>query len=266
MTQDVHTVSNMTARSAFIRLVTSRPDPDSTAHALVRGPLEIYGAFAATIYVPDDAGRELELLGQWGFGPALGSYTRVPLDLDFPIVRTYLTGEAIVAPAREIMRNVLAETAMGSVLTDLRRGIDEVTVVAMPLQYQGVAIGASVWFCSHQGPWTWNDSSYIDGTAAILSLWLQLRSYEHSLEAAGLGSIRMDARPQLLTERQRTVLAMIRDGKSNAAIAAALGYSVSTVKNDVQALFTVLGATRRKELVRKAVEAGVLTEASGAAT
>lgn len=266
MTQDVHTVANMTARSAFIRLVTSRPDPDSTAHALVRGPLGIYGAFAATIYVPDDAGQALQLLGQWGFGPALASYTRVPLDLDFPIVQTYLTGEAIVTPAHESVRDVLSQAAVSSVLAELQRPLDGVTLVAMPLQYQGVAIGASVWICTHEGPWTWNDSSYIDGTAAILSLWLQLRNYEHSLEAAGLGSIRMDARPQLLTERQRTVLAMIRDGKSNAAIAAALGYSVSTVKNDVQALFTVLGATRRKELVRKAVEAGVLTEASGEAT
>lgn len=265
MTQDIHTVENMTARSAFIRLVTTRPDPDSTAHALVRGPLSTYGTFAATIYGPDDLGQSLDLIGQWGFGPALGSYARVPLDLDFPLVRTFLTGEAIVTPARESMRSVLAQTATGAVLADLGRGLDEVTVVAMPLQYQGVAIGASVWFCTHQGPWTWNDYSYIDGTAAILSLWLQLRTYEHSLHAAGVGGGRFSARPHLLTERQRTVLLMIRDGKSNAAIAAALGYSVSTVKNDVQALFTVLGASKRKELVRKATDAGLLTEDSAAA-
>ena len=265
MTQDVHTVENMTARSAFVRLATTTPEPDAFLKALTYGPLAAYGAFATSLYVPDDAGESLQLLGQHGFGPSLWTYADVPLTIDFPLVRAFLTGEALVIPPDGGQHNVIVTTAMGAVLGDLARSRGEVTVVAMPLQYQGVAIGSIVWLCTHPGPWTWNDYSYIDGTAAIVSLWLQLRTFERALDAAGVGARRAAARPHLLTERQLTVLALIREGKSNAAIAASLGYSISTVKNDVQALFTVLGATRRKELVRKALDAGLLTEASGAA-
>ena len=262
--QNVHTVENMTARSAFLRLATTNPEPDVLLKALVHGPLAAYGTFAVSVYVPDDAGEALQLLGQSGFGPSLATYADVPLTIDFPIVRAYLSGEAMVTPARDSVGKVLAEAAMGAVLADLGRGFDEVTTIAVPFQYQGVSIGAGAWLCTHQGPWTWNDYSYVDGTAAIVALWLKLREYAHQLDAGGMSG-RLASRPHLLTERQRTVLALIRDGKSNAAIAASLGYSISTVKNDVQALFTVLGANRRRELVRKALDAGLLTEASGAA-
>lgn len=260
----LHTVENMAARSAFMRLVTTRPDATSLLHALVRGPLGIYGTFGATLYAPDDAGQALELQGQWGFGPSLATYSSLPLRLSFPLTRSYLTVQPIFSRAVEVdARYPLMTAARDGILSE-QAGVapDDVTIVAMPLQYQGVAIGACSWWCTHRGPWTWNDYSYIDGTAAILSVWLQLHNYEHSLAAAGIASTGMPTRTRILTERQRAVLLLIRDGKSNAAIASALGYSVSTVKNDVQALFTVLGCTRRKELARKAEAAGLFTEAT----
>lgn len=259
----LHTVENMAARSAFMRLVTTKPDATSLLHALVRGPFNIYGTFGATLYAPDDAGQALELQGQWGFGPSLATYASLPLRLSFPLTRAYLTAQPIFSDAAAVdARYPLMTAARDGILAE--QGVDArgVTIVAMPLQYQGVAIGACSWWCTHEGPWTWNDYSYIDGTAAILSLWLQLHTYERSLAAAGFARSGIPARTRMLTERQRAVLAMIRDGKSNAAIASALGYSVSTVKNDVQALFTVLGCTRRKELARKAEIAGLFTEAT----
>ena len=264
MTEAWGAPSNMATRSAFMRLATTNPDPDTVAQSLVRGPMSAYGAIAATIYVPDDGGDALRLIGQWGFGPSLSHYAAIPLSVDFPLVRSYLTGEALVVPGSAASGNVLSDTALTSVLADVGRRPDEVTVIAMPFQYRGIPIGAGVWLCTHPGPWTWHDYAYFDGTSAVVSLWLQLRTYEASLQAAGVGAQRLTTGRQLLTERQREVLALIRDGKSNAAIAAALGYSISTVKNDVQALLTVFGAARRKELVRRAVLAGVLTEASDA--
>ena len=266
MSEEVLTGESMATRSAFMRLVTTRPDPSSLAHALGRGPLAIYKAFTSTIYAADAAEEHLELLGLWGFGFAASPYSRLPLDLDFPLTRAYLTGQTIFVAGASVERDYpLMGAARDAVLREVRMDSDGVTIVAMPLQYQGISIGACSWWCLHDRPWTWNDYTYVDGVAATLSMWLQLRRYEHSLDAAGLGSTRLETRPRLLTERQKAVLTLIRDGKSNAAIAASLGYSISTVKNDVQALFTVLGATRRKELVRKALDAGLLTEASAAA-
>lgn len=260
----IYGIEAMATRSAFLRLLTNRPDASSLTQALVRGPLSAYDAFMATVYAPDESREALDLIGQWGFGPSLQTYARIPLDVDFPVVRAFLTGEAIVSPVASQRRSTLADTAVRAVLADADRPPDGVTVIAMPLQYDGIVIGASAWLCTFKGPWTWNDHAYIDSTAAMVALWLRLRYYEAALSAAGITGARRASRPHMLTERQREVLGLIRAGKSNAAIAAALGYSISTVKNDVQALFTVFGASKRKELVRQAEAAGFFTEASDA--
>ena len=262
MSMQVSDVETMAVRSAFMRLITSRPEPDDLAHALVRGPFLLYGAFATTIYAPTLDDEALQLVGQWGFGKALVPYSTVPLTVDFALVRAYLTGQVLVKRASTEFSQDLSAIAIEAVLSEQGRDVDGTTVIAMPLQYGGVSIGASVTFCAHEGPMSWNDYAYVDGTAALIAMWLQLRTLESTVAAT---TPRRGRTTQMLTDRQRAVLSMIRDGKSNAAIAASLGYSISTVKNDVQALFTVLGATRRRELVRKAVDAGLLTGVSDAA-
>ncbi len=261
MSHDLSNVDTMAVRSAFMRLITTRPDPNAMAQALAKGPFIIYQTFASTIYVPTDGGDALTLIGRWGFGSALDRYATVPLTVDFPLVRSFLTGQLLVKQAQTEMSNVLATTALAAVLGEQGRNSDGVSVIAMPLQYGGVSIGGCVSFCTHRGDWTWNDHAYIDGTAALVSMWLQLRNLESQQQTL---SGRRAPRTQMLTERQREVLRLVSEGKSNAAIAASLGYSVSTVKNDIASLLTFLGASRRKELVRKAEAAGLLTAGSDA--
>lgn len=258
---DLHTVENMAARSAFMRLATTRPDASALVHALVKGPFSIYGTFAATLYAPDPAGHALELQGQWGFGHALSTYAALPLDLVFPATRAFLTGQPIFVEATEAgERYPLLDVAQTEILRDREIDPEAVTIVAMPLQYQGVSIGVCTWWCTHQGPWSWNDFTFVDGTSAVMAMWMQLRNYEASLAAAGLGAPGMAARRPMITDRQRSVLHLIQQGRSNEAIASALGFSVSTVKNDVQGLFILLGCTRRSELIGRAEAVGLLTE------
>jgi DNA-binding NarL/FixJ family response regulator len=52
-----------------------------------------------------------------------------------------------------------------------------------------------------------------------------------------------------LTERQIEVLALLREGKSNKAIARALGVSEPTVKNHITVIFKALKVTSRTEAV-----------------
>ncbi len=61
-----------------------------------------------------------------------------------------------------------------------------------------------------------------------------------------------------LTAREREVLAMLGDGRSNRRIAAALGISENTVKAHVAAVFAKLGATTRTEAVTAGVRLGLV--------
>lgn len=59
-----------------------------------------------------------------------------------------------------------------------------------------------------------------------------------------------------LTERERVLIRLMRDGFTNSEIGAALGISAGTVRNQVSILLAKLEARNRTEAVRVAVEGG----------
>jgi DNA-binding NarL/FixJ family response regulator len=64
---------------------------------------------------------------------------------------------------------------------------------------------------------------------------------------------------EALTPREHDVLALVAEGLSNKAIAAALGISDQTVKFHVAGIIGKLGATNRTDAVRRAVRRGLVT-------
>jgi DNA-binding CsgD family transcriptional regulator len=66
------------------------------------------------------------------------------------------------------------------------------------------------------------------------------------------------AGPAVLTARQAAMLALIADGRDNAAIARALSCSEHTVKNAVYDLTARLQARSRAHAVARAVRAGLI--------
>ena len=63
--------------------------------------------------------------------------------------------------------------------------------------------------------------------------------------------------PLEITARQREVLVLMRDERSNREIAEEFGYSVATIKADITALGQSLGASGRAEILDKAKRAGI---------
>jgi DNA-binding NarL/FixJ family response regulator len=61
-----------------------------------------------------------------------------------------------------------------------------------------------------------------------------------------------------LTPREDAVLALVAEGRSNKAIADALGISDQTVKSHVASIVGKLGAANRTEAVRLAVRRGLI--------
>ncbi|MFE6858418.1 LuxR C-terminal-related transcriptional regulator [Nocardia sp. NPDC057668] len=67
------------------------------------------------------------------------------------------------------------------------------------------------------------------------------------------------ANPAGLTTRQIEVLALLADGVTNAEVAERLYLSVKTVDHHVSAILTKLQVTNRRDAVRRARDAGILT-------
>ena len=60
-----------------------------------------------------------------------------------------------------------------------------------------------------------------------------------------------------VSDRQQQVLSLIREGLTNRAIAARLGFAEGTIKADITAMSSLLGASGRDDLVAKAARAGL---------
>jgi DNA-binding CsgD family transcriptional regulator len=54
------------------------------------------------------------------------------------------------------------------------------------------------------------------------------------------------------TERQRIVLRLLCEGRTNASIARQMNYSLATIKNDVTRIYRYLGAANRRDAILKA--------------
>ncbi len=93
------------------------------------------------------------------------------------------------------------------------------------------------------------------------STYLRVQATEMEVGDTGVrtGAPRPTAPPAALTDRERQVLAHVREGKSNQQIGDAMGISPLTVKNHVQKLLRKLGAANRAQAVAKtssAIERG----------
>jgi DNA-binding NarL/FixJ family response regulator len=63
-----------------------------------------------------------------------------------------------------------------------------------------------------------------------------------------------------VTERQKQILRLVEVGKSNTGIALALGYSVSTIKQELQRVMRAMGVSDRTEAAARARSLGLLTD------
>lgn len=105
------------------------------------------------------------------------------------------------------------------------------------------------------------DSIYVALLAAAfmgLGIWIGRRLFRGEPRS---GEFTPNARAQAslgITERERQVLQLLADGRSNKEIAAQLGLSPNTVKTHVARLFEKLRVARRTEAIGLARELGLV--------
>jgi DNA-binding NarL/FixJ family response regulator len=99
------------------------------------------------------------------------------------------------------------------------------------------------------------------GASGFVSKDWEAREVVRAVRAVGLGQTLFAPASQLpaplLSEREREVLGLIADGRTNREIAATLYLSPHTVKEHTSALYRKLGARNRAEAVQRAQRIGL---------
>lgn len=233
----------------FIRYLSTLPRPGGVMEALVRGPLATYGARAAGLHRRE--GDWLVLIDQYGSdGPQVSRGQIVPLVLDMPITIACRHNELIAVSVRDAIKQYSAMAVDADIWTRLAEQTDDGSLVAAPVVSGGRCV--AVYSFIFTGPPDFDAFDYSSCTAigALLGLWLT-----HPMtgaEPTNPPEFRRDSVPLVLSARQISILEMVASGRANPAIAAKLGYSLSTVKQELSRIMDILRVTNRHDAVHKA--------------
>ena len=233
-----------TSLDTFVRYLADDPRSDAVGTALLRGPLALLDASAAIVFAASADRESLRCVAAANYAPGLLHQLAVlPVEAHHVACRVFRSGVEEVCSAAEaahqhpVMRQA-AESLRGE-------------IASIPLRSRGETIGVLGFTCPGGLARTWETRRVVDGVVGALSLWVALqRALDTAVDLP-------DRTPLAVTARQRRVLELVREGASNAQIAVLVGYSEKTIKNDLTALYRLLGATSRTDLVARAFDDAV---------
>lgn len=250
---------------ACVRLVADGIDAHALTQAIARGPLHRLGVVQSALYIPADnshpgRGSSLVLAGHYN-EPGIDSAPRsLALHVTHPACRAFQSQEVVDWPMMEIADEFPLMSGYGDQLRERGYELTSCRMLALPVDYQSVTHGVLTLQATNlPGSWRWADAELMRGTVSLVAVWLRMTQATNLLQASGILSPGRAGRNVRLSERQVAVLQALRDGKSNTFIAATLGFSISTVKQDIRALQVMLGARNRHEVVQRALRVGLLS-------
>ena len=236
--------------SHFFRMLADAPDGGTVAHAVCRGVLPAYGAELVTIYLATPDRTALDLFGQWGLEHELVRlYARLPMDLPSPERDAYLSGSEAFVSARMVAKHYPIVASYLKAHPAQARS----QLAYLPLRRRGIPVGVLGLRFHQPVQRTWQLRETLDALVSGVALWASAQA----ATVHGTDEGRRRLREVKVSNRQREVLALVRDGRTNAEIARRLGYSEVTIKADLTALYKLLGASGRDDLVDKAARAGL---------
>lgn len=238
----------------FLRTLATITSADATLEVIMDGPLRRFGAASIALWLErDDA---LALASACDVPPDFMERCSLIPIAHGPVSTTYMLSEVVIAstPAFvDLCREPTADTGTDDVAPSLAIG----SMVFIPIVSRGVSIGV----LGFRSPATLQlntlDIAYLDGLSALLGLWI---THPASPITGPLDPPMSAAAPTLISDRQRTVLQLVLDGHSSAAIAARLGCSISTVKQDIQRAQRQLHSVDRFGAAERAWELGLLAD------
>jgi DNA-binding NarL/FixJ family response regulator len=194
-----------------------------------------------------DAQEDIEVVGEAGDGEeAVGLATKLVPDVVLMDIR--MPGVDGLAATRRIEEEDRLAAVRVVILTTF--GVDEYV-------FEAIRAGASGFLVKDTEPEELVHAvRVVAGGEALLSPTITRRLVEEF--AARSKEPRSDARLQLLTDREREVMALVAGGLSNDEIAKRLFLSPATAKTHVSRAMTKLGARDRAQMVVLAYESGLV--------
>jgi DNA-binding CsgD family transcriptional regulator len=240
--------------ASFLRTLAAAPHPNAVADGLVscfhdtlavrmaavlpaRPPLLV--VFALSGYAEQD----------------VEGFDSFHVDDDYPANRALREADVIVDPLEELPSRYAGTSRPNSRSRQMIQRLPGGWSVSAPLMSAGAAVGAYNLICDADATWGPQEIAVVGAVGNALGLWL-------THPDSGLPSPDPRDRP-VLTARQRRILALAAAGRTNVAIGATLGYSTSTVKQELQRAARSLGASSRANAIDRARELGLLEGVDG---
>jgi DNA-binding CsgD family transcriptional regulator len=244
------------ALSNFVRFLSGNPDGDAAARTMVLGGLSPFGFIAGQIYAMGSA-EHLELVGNFGYPDAdAAAFRRIAISVPLPICDAFTSARTIAIDSETISEhyplvaeNTQAEDEPGMALT---------RVVSVPTMWSETPIGVLSLLQERGTTLDADQAFHVEAVASAVAMWLNNQRpalIEHWKRAAPLPH-----REFTLSDRQRKILFMIGDNFTNNEIARKLGYSIPTVKKDLQEIMRMLGTQDRRTTAGRARELGLLPD------
>lgn len=232
----------------FLRYMSGFPSPDKVLQALASGPLARHGMVGGFLWILVD-GSHLVSVGSIGWPMDLEErYSVIPIGLDLPAARA----------AREDTVTIDESEGFGSQYVG---SIDEEyldghfaakrisSVVNVPMRHARAVVGCFGFVTDRPWEVTEESTALLDALSSTLGLWAT-----HPRSGVLSGPISLTQRDWSLafTPRQKEVLALVGEGRSNSQIAHQLHVSVSSVKQDVQHVMRALRTHSRNSAYERA--------------
>ena len=238
----------------FLRFLNGLPLANAVARALQLGPLAPLDMGAVGIVrLTNDT---LEVLGTHGYTQEeIDRYFRIPLGVSTPFTRAVEKGEVLVDDMDSLLDTFEALKMDADLWQRITDRIGACQAVSAPIVIQGVTIGAFGGITRSKRTWTSLDFALLDGLSAVLGLWMT-NPLTRLPKPDRLATHHTDSIH--LTERQKSILLLVESGRSNTSIAQVLGYSVSTIKQELQRAMRATRAHNRIDAARRARELQLL--------
>lgn len=241
--------------TTFLQYLTTFPAPDQVTRSLVLNALNSFQARSCDLWSRERY-SSLTSVGKFGHTDDQKIYQQISLAVVSPITQSFLSGEIVIIPLSQVLEHYPALNLDSAFWAGLLDDYGDGDLVHTPIISEGATIGVYTFLSDRIHSWSAIDLSQLDLIAAALALWMShprsgISNMDNAISGAGLS----------LTQRQLEILELVRSGKSNGAIAAHLGYSQSTVKQELLRITRRLRVNNRHDAVLKATELNLMPSA-----
>ena len=247
----------ITALSYFLRFLAGNPDGDAAARAMILGALSPLGVIAGQVYALNGA-DSLELIGNFGYDEEeSAAFRALPVTLPLPVCDAFNSMTPIVVESAALARDYPILDASQSQDEDSLRAPGSY-IVCLPISHSALPIGALSLLDEGEPQWSPADWQYLDGVSAALGMWMN--NQRGNLVERWRRTAPIPHREVRISDRQRQILELIGHDHTNGEIARELGYSIPTIKKDLQQIMRILGTQDRRATAGRAREIGLLPE------